>query len=88
MGGAVVASNTPRVSMLEGRSDLGVLWDIRVRPEARASGIGSLLFRAVEAWARDGSCRTLVAAHIDPRSAWAKEVLPAVLPHHRRPGRR
>lgn len=59
LGGAVVAFDTPGVSMLEGRSDLAVLWDIRVRPEARSSGIGSLLFRAVEAWARDRSCRTL-----------------------------
>lgn len=59
MGGAVVAYNTAGVSMLDGRSDLAVLWDIRVRPEARSSGTGSLLFRAVEAWARDRGCRTL-----------------------------
>ena len=31
----------------------------RVRPEARSSGTESLLFRAVEAWARDRSCHTL-----------------------------
>ena len=59
VGGAVVAFNTATVSMLEGRRDLAVLWDIRVHPEARMSGIGSLLFRAVEAWARDRQCRTL-----------------------------
>ncbi len=45
--------------MLDGRSDLAVLWDIRVHPEARSSGTGSLLFQAVEAWARDRRCRTL-----------------------------
>ncbi len=59
VGGAVVACNTPGVSMLEGRSDLAVLCDIRVRPEARSSRTGSLLFRAVEAWARDRRCRIL-----------------------------
>jgi GNAT superfamily N-acetyltransferase len=61
VGGAVVAFNSAGVSMLEGRRDFGVLWDIRVRPEARSSGTGSLLFRAVEAWARARSCRTLKA---------------------------
>ena len=59
VGGAVVAFNTVGADMLEGRSDLAVLWDIRVRPEARSSGTGSLLFRAVEAWARDRRCRIL-----------------------------
>ena len=59
VGGAVVAFDTADVSMLEGRNDLAVLWDIRVGPEARSSGTGSLLFRAVEAWARDRRCRTL-----------------------------
>ena len=61
VGGAVVAFNTAGVCMLKGRSDLAVLWDIRVRPELRSSGTGSRLFRAVEAWARDRRCRTLKA---------------------------
>jgi GNAT superfamily N-acetyltransferase len=61
VGGAVVAFNSAGVSTLDGRSDLAVLWDIRVRPEARSSGTGTLLFRAVEAWARARSCRTLKA---------------------------
>lgn len=59
VGGAVVAFDTAGVSMLEGRGDLAVLWDIRVHPASRSSGIGSLLFRAVEAWARDRQCCTL-----------------------------
>ncbi len=58
-GGAVVAFNSPAVNMLEGRSDLAVLWDIRVRPEARSAGTGTALFRAVEAWARARGCRSL-----------------------------
>lgn len=59
VGGAVVAFNTPGVNMLEGRSDLAVLWDIRVRPEARSTGTGTALFRAVETWARARGCRSL-----------------------------
>lgn len=51
VGGAVIAFNTAGVNMLEGRSDLAVLWDIRVSPRARGRGVGSALFRAVEAWA-------------------------------------
>jgi ribosomal protein S18 acetylase RimI-like enzyme len=59
LGGAVVAFNTEGVSMLEGRRDLAVLWDIRVVPEARWRGIGSALFRAVEAWAAARGCKQL-----------------------------
>jgi GNAT superfamily N-acetyltransferase len=59
LGGAVVAFNTAGVNMLEGRSDLAVLWDIRVRPEARSAGIGQLLIRGAERWARAHGCRTL-----------------------------
>jgi GNAT superfamily N-acetyltransferase len=59
VGGAVVAFGTPGVDMLEGRSDLAVLWDIRVRPEVRSAGAGTMLMRAVETWARDRGCRSL-----------------------------
>jgi ribosomal protein S18 acetylase RimI-like enzyme len=52
VGGAVVAFSTPGLTMLEGRENLAVLWDIRVSPEARRQGVGSALFRAVEARAR------------------------------------
>ena len=59
VGGAVVAFDTAGVSMLEGRSDLAVLWDIRIRPEARSSGVGTQLFHAAMAWARERGCRTM-----------------------------
>ena len=59
VGGAVVAFNTDGVNMLERRSDLAVLWDLRVAPQARSTGIGTMLFRAAEDWARDRGCTTL-----------------------------
>ena len=59
VGGAVVAFNTAGVNVLEGRSDLAVLWDIRIRPEARSAGIGTNLFHAAMEWARDRGCRTM-----------------------------
>jgi GNAT superfamily N-acetyltransferase len=60
VGGAAVAFDTPGLTMLEGRRDLAVLWDIRVSPEARRQGVGSALFAMVEAWARLHGCRQLM----------------------------
>jgi ribosomal protein S18 acetylase RimI-like enzyme len=59
VGGAVVAWDTPGVDMLEGRSDLAVLWDIRVAPGVRGEGIGGVLFRAAERWAAERGARWL-----------------------------
>jgi GNAT superfamily N-acetyltransferase len=59
VGGATVAFDTPGLTMLEGRRDLAVLWDIRVSPDARRQGVGSALFARVEAWARLRGCRHL-----------------------------
>ena len=59
IGGAVIAFDSPGVDMLRGRSDLAVLWDIRVEPDFRAAGVGSALFSRVERWATDRGCRRL-----------------------------
>jgi len=59
IGGALIAYDTESVRMLEGRRDLAVIWDIRVAPQWRRTGIGRLLFRAVESWARTRACRRL-----------------------------
>jgi len=59
VGGAVIAARTPGVTLLEGRDDLAVLWDIRVVPEVRGQGIGAALFRAAEVWAVANRCREL-----------------------------
>ena len=57
VGGAAVAFDTAELTMLEGRQDLAVLWDIRVVPIARGQGVGSALLRAVESWAKTRACR-------------------------------
>ena len=59
LGGAAVAWNTNGVHMLEGRADLAVLWDLRVRPDARGQGIGRRLFAQAESWARQKGCRQI-----------------------------
>ena len=61
MGGAIIAVDTPGLTMLDGRTDLAVLWDIRVTSGARRKGIGSALFQAVEHWARSRNCREVRA---------------------------
>jgi GNAT superfamily N-acetyltransferase len=59
VGGVVVAFDTAGVDMLEGRSDLAVVWDIRVSPDCRRQGVGSVLFKAAEGWATARGCRRL-----------------------------
>lgn len=59
LGGATVAFNTSGVHMLEGRKDLAVLWDIRVNPTARGTGVGNKLFAAATRWAREKKCTQL-----------------------------
>ena len=55
-GGAAVVMNSPEVHMLENRSDLAVLWDMRVQPEQRGKGIGRRLFQHAAEWARVKGC--------------------------------
>lgn len=59
VGGAVIAFDSTDVHLLEGRRDLALLWDLRVAPEARRSGVGEKLVNAVERWARARRCRAL-----------------------------
>jgi GNAT superfamily N-acetyltransferase len=59
LGGAAVVVNSPEVHMLENRSDLAVLWDIRVQPEQRKKGIGTALFQQAADWARGQGCTQL-----------------------------
>jgi GNAT superfamily N-acetyltransferase len=59
VGGAAVVLNASDVDMLEGRSDVALIWDIRVSPEARGLGVGSALFGFAEAWTKMRSGRLL-----------------------------
>jgi GNAT superfamily N-acetyltransferase len=61
VGGATLAFDTPDIHMLTGRQDVAALWDIRVHPNERGHGIGSMLFRESAAWARARKCRQLKA---------------------------
>ena len=59
VGGCIVAHNTPGVDMLQGRTDLAVLWDIRVAPNFRGRGLGRQLFDAATTWAQCRGCYEL-----------------------------
>ena len=56
VGGAVLARRTENVHMLEGRDDLAVLWDFRVHPDHRGTGVGRRLFEASADWTRRHGC--------------------------------
>ena len=59
VGAATVACTTPLVRLLDGRSDLAGLGDLRVRPVSRGRGVGTALFRRAADWARERGCRHL-----------------------------
>ncbi len=59
VGGAAIAFQTPSVVMLDDRSDLAVLWDLRIAPHARRRALGSALFIAAARWATARGCRCL-----------------------------
>jgi ribosomal protein S18 acetylase RimI-like enzyme len=56
VAGAAVAFNTPEVNMLEGRNNLAVLWDLRVHPDYRGSGLGTKVFQKATGWAKSKGC--------------------------------
>ena len=56
VGGAVIACDPRGITLLEGRVDVALLWDLRVRPDARRQGVGRALFHAAERWARARHC--------------------------------
>jgi GNAT superfamily N-acetyltransferase len=59
VGGAVLAFDTSTLEMLENRTDIAALWDLRVRSDMRRRGVGAALFRAAEDWATRRGCREL-----------------------------
>jgi GNAT superfamily N-acetyltransferase len=61
VGGAVLAFGTKAVDLLENRTDLTVLWDLRVRPDHRHRGVGQAIFEAAVSWARERGCLQIKA---------------------------
>lgn len=59
VGGAAIAWKTAAVDMLDGRTDLTCLWDLRVSPDFRGREIGRKLFAKSLLWARARNCRQL-----------------------------
>ena len=59
LGGLVMLAGDPAIDMLEGRSDLGLIWDLRIHPSARGQGIGRRLVDAAEEWATARGCAEL-----------------------------
>ena len=59
VGGVVVAWRTPGMHMLEGRDDLVVLWDLRVKAERQRHGIGQQLVRQAASWATQRNCQVM-----------------------------
>lgn len=59
VGGAVLAWRTPGLDLLDRRDDRVVVWDLRVAPHARGSGVGRALWEAAERWARARDAREI-----------------------------
>ena len=59
IAGAIIAYDTDGIYMLEGKSDLAVLWDIRVNPDYRGLGLGSRIIDEVKKWANSNGCTRL-----------------------------
>ena len=55
----MLAFDTPGVDLLRGRG-VAAIWDIRVEPTRRRTGVGDILFHAAEDWARSRGARTLI----------------------------
>jgi ribosomal protein S18 acetylase RimI-like enzyme len=61
VGAAAVAHDAPDLELLlRGRSDVAVLFDLRVAPEARGRGVGTALLAAAEAWSAARRARRLM----------------------------
>lgn len=59
IGGATLVYNTKGVNMLRNRTDLSVLWDIRVAPEYKSMNIGTKLFKHAVEWSIKNNCKQM-----------------------------
>lgn len=58
-GGCLVAFYAEGIELFEGRRDAAFLWDLRIHPEHRRSGLGTCLFRAAVEAASGNGCSEL-----------------------------
>lgn len=58
-GGAVLIHGDAQIDLLDGRSDLALMWDVRVAADARRLGVGRALLEAVAGAAKRAECRAL-----------------------------
>jgi GNAT superfamily N-acetyltransferase len=59
IGGAIGVARASDAGMFSERTDIAVLWDLRVAPNLRGRGVASALLGAVEEWARASGARAL-----------------------------
>lgn len=59
IAGITIALKTNNINMLEGRNDLAVIWDIRVKPDYRNIGVGTLLFQQATNFSKKQKCKTI-----------------------------
>jgi GNAT superfamily N-acetyltransferase len=59
VGGVITARDTPGMNMLEGRTDVALIMDIRIAFAFRGMGIGRALFENALVWAQDHRCAEL-----------------------------
>lgn len=52
VGGLIIALAAPGIDMLEGRTNLAVLWDLRVAPTHQRRSVATVLLRAAQDWAQ------------------------------------
>jgi ribosomal protein S18 acetylase RimI-like enzyme len=57
VGSAVIVVADTQVELLEGQSDVALLWDLRVAPAARRLGVGRALLDRAEEWAWERGAR-------------------------------
>jgi ribosomal protein S18 acetylase RimI-like enzyme len=60
VGGVAIATRGRGVDLIAGDDDAGVIYDLRVDPAARRSGVGSALLRAAEAWSKTRGLHRLI----------------------------
>jgi GNAT superfamily N-acetyltransferase len=65
----VIASELGPIDLLGGATDVALVWDLRVAPDARWSGVGTALWNTAAGWARARGCGVLAVETQDVNAA-------------------